>query len=233
MAEDAPPPLHLEYCGTWTTLAADHPFLIGRDADLSVDDNPYLHRSFLELRWDRYWWATNVGSRLSATLSDDQGAMQAWLAPGATFPLISRVTEVRFSAGPTSYLLTLVLDEAVATFAERATADDGSTTLGPAQLTLNQRLLVLALTEGSLRSSGTSTTVPSSKEAAERLGWTLTKFNRQLDAVCQKLSRTGVRGLHGGTDQLASGRRARLAEYALAVRLVTPQDLPLLDQVPS
>jgi len=30
---------------------------------------------------------------------------------------------------------------------------------------------------------------------------------------------------------LASNRRARLVEYAIAVRLVTPDDLPLLDQL--
>jgi hypothetical protein len=38
--------------------------------------------------------------------------------------------------------------------------------------------------------------------------------------------------LHGGPGQLASNRRARLVEYAIAVRMVTRDDLPLLD-VPS
>ena len=71
--------------------------------------------------------------------------------------------------------------------------------------------------------------LPSSAEAAERLGWTITKFNRKLDNVCQKLQRLGVRGLHGGPDRLASNRRTRLIEYAVATRLVTRADLALLD----
>jgi hypothetical protein len=229
-ARPSPSPIHLEYCGQWQTVEAPGPFDIGRDANLAIDDNQYLHRSFLELRWDRFWWLTNVGSRLTATVSDDQGAMQAWLAPGATLPLLCRTTEVRFTAGPTSYLIALALDEAAITLSGGAGAGTGSTTLAPAELTANQRLAVLALAEPALlAASGGSSVVPSSQEAATRLGWTLSRFNRQLDAVCQKLARTGVRGLHGNIGQLASGRRSRLVEYAIAVRLVVPEDLQLLD----
>jgi hypothetical protein len=226
--------IHVEYCGEWSAVDAPGPFFIGRDADLSVDDNPYLHRTFLELRWDRYWWVTNVGNRLTATISDDQGAMQAWLAPGATLPLIFRHTEIRFTAGPTSYLLALHLPEAAVSLAGGRTAPVGATTLRPAELTLNQRLTVLALAEPALQElHGSRSTIPSTQSAAARLGWKVTKFNRQLDAVCSKLAKTGVRGLHGAADQLASGRRARLVEYAVAVRLVTADDLPLLDEVPT
>jgi hypothetical protein len=57
----------------------------------------------------------------------------------------------------------------------------------------------------------------------------MTKFNRKLDNVCQKLKKAGVRGLHGGPDRLASDRRSRLVEYAVSVRLVTASDLRLLD----
>jgi hypothetical protein len=71
--------------------------------------------------------------------------------------------------------------------------------------------------------------IPTSAEAARRLGWQLTRFNRKLDNVCQKLTRSGVRGLHGGPGALASGRRARLVEYAIASRLVTAERLYLLD----
>lgn len=232
-ADLADGPLHIEYCGTWTEIVMPGPFLVGREADLSVDDNPYLHRAFLELRWDRYWWITNIGNRLTATVSDDQGAMQAWLAPGATLPLLFRNTEIRFSAGPTSYLLSLHLPEAAATLIGGASATVGATTLRPADLTLNQRLTVLALAEPALRSKdGSRSEIPSTQAAADRLGWKVTKFNRQLDAVCAKLGKTGVRGLHGAVDQLASGRRSRLVEYALAVRLITSDDLPLLDLQP-
>ena len=71
--------------------------------------------------------------------------------------------------------------------------------------------------------------LPSSAAAAARLGWPLTTFNRKLDNVCEKLDRIGVKGLRGGPGALATNRRARLVEYAVASRLVTADDLPLLD----
>ena len=224
------PSLNVEFCGEWTEATPPGPLRIGREGDLSIDDNPYLHRVFLEVSFDRYWWVTNVGSRLTATISDDGGAMQAWLAPGATLPLLCRTTEVRFTAGPTTYQLTIVQSDPAVTLVAAEHHSDGSTTLHPATLTLNQRLTILSLAETALLASGTGSAVPSSQDAANRLGWALTKFNRQLDAVCQKLARTGVQGLHGDVGALASNRRARLVEYALAVRLVTAVDLPLLDE---
>jgi hypothetical protein len=98
--------------------------------------------------------------------------------------------------------------------------------------TPDQKRLIVALAEPALRGQGRGAAyVPSSGEAAARLGWRSTQFNRKLDNVCQKLARIGVRGLHGGPGQLASNRRARLVEYALAVRIVTADDLALLDVV--
>ena len=70
--------------------------------------------------------------------------------------------------------------------------------------------------------------LPPSAKVAERLGWNLTRYNRKLDNVCEKLSRAGVRGLRGSVSDLASSRRARLVEYALAVSLVSVDDLALL-----
>lgn len=228
----SPGRLRLEFCGEWSEIAPERPFVIGREGDLVVDDNPYLHRRFLELRHEELWWLSNVGHRLSATLSDGDRLVQAWLAPGARLPLTFAVTTVQFTAGPTVYELSVYLDEPVLSFSTRpAVAADGTVTLGRVTLTPDQRLLVLAVAEPALRRSAGSRGVelPSSAAAAARLGWSVTKFNRKLDNVCQKLASAGVRGLHGGPDQLASGRRARLVEYSLAVRLVTPDDLGFLD----
>ena len=82
-----------------------------------------------------------------------------------------------------------------------------------------------------LRREGVSMNeLPSSSAAAQRLGWTMSKFNRKLDNVCDKLDRAGVKGLRGGQGDHAMNRRSRLVEYAIAARLVTRADLPLLDQ---
>ncbi|GAA1335621.1 hypothetical protein GCM10009592_33360 [Brachybacterium rhamnosum] len=225
--------ISVEFCGEWFTVADGEELTIGRDADLSVDDdNPFLHRRFLSIvQVDTLWWLVNIGSRLSATITDPGGAMQAWLAPGARIPLVFDETKVVFTAGPTTYDLSIHTESP--SFERIAGPDDpvGETTVGAVQLTASQKLLILALSEQMLAREGSGmSTVPTSAQAAERLGWQLTKFNRKLDNVCDKLDRMGVRGLRGGPGKLASNRRARLVEHAVMSRLVTVEDLPLLDQ---
>ncbi len=223
----------IEFCGS--VVDVDHtPFTIGRDADLMVDDvNRFLHRRFLSLTSRRgVWLLTNVGDRLVATVSDLDRRLEAFLAPGAVLPLTFADTRVRFRAGPTTYEFTIQLAESA--FADGCVDHDesGDVTTGLVTMTPDQLRLVLVLAEPALRSGHRAATVmPSSSDAAERLGWTITKFNRKLDNVCHKLSAQGVRGLHGGLGRLASHRRARLVEYALAVRLVTAADIDLLDQI--
>jgi hypothetical protein len=221
----------VHFCGEEYDILADEPFVIGREGDLAIDDNPYLHRKFLELRReDSIWWLVNTGSQLTATISDEHGAMQAWLSPGARLPLVFNRTLVWFSAGPTTYELEVVLEHALFTpVATRSPIDTGRTTIGRSDFTPDQMLLVIALCEQALvRGHYGAATLPTSGQAAERLGWTITKFNRKLDNVCQKLSRAGVQGLHGGPDAHALNRRARLVEYALSSRLVDRGDLDLL-----
>jgi len=220
-----------EFCGEWFDLPDDGAFVIGRDADLSVDDNPYLHRRFLSIeRRDGMWWIANLGGQLAATVAERDGRFQAWLAPSAHLPLVFEDMSVRFTAGGTSYEVNLVLPSPTFTANVHAAEGTGATTLGRVLLTADQHKLVIALAEPALRPERSGrAAVPSSAEAAARLGWSLTKFNRKLDNVCQKLKRAGVQGLHGEPGNLASDRRGRLVEYALSVRLVTADDLPLLD----
>ncbi|MEE1649515.1 hypothetical protein V1260_01775 [Brachybacterium sp. J144] len=225
--------ISVEFCGEWYRVAEGEELTIGREADLNVDDdNPFLHRRFLTIvQVESMWWLVNIGSRLSATITDGTGSMQAWLAPGARIPLVFDETKVVFTAGPTTYDLSV---HAESPEFERVTHPDdpvGETTVGSVQLTASQKLLILALAEPMLVREGSGmSSVPTSAQAAQRLGWPLTKFNRKLDNVCDKLDRLGVRGLRGGPGKLASNRRARLVEHAVFSRLVSSEDLPLLDQ---
>lgn len=221
----------IEFCGE-TISVTGTPFTIGRDADLVVDDgNRFLHRHFLTLSEQQgIWLLTNVGGQLTATVSDPGGRLEAFLAPGAVLPLVFDETVVRFTAGPTTYELVVQLPDPSFVASDVDENDQGDTTIGRVVMTPDQLRLVLALAEPALRGTGRAgSTLPSSGEAAQRLGWPTTKFNRKLDNVCQKLAAQGVRGLHGEPGRLASNRRARLVEYALAVRLVTRDDLHLLD----
>ncbi len=229
-----PARLLVDFCGERFQPDPAHPFAIGRQADLNIDDNPFLHRHFLQIVAEpAMWWLVNVGSTLSATVADGRGLLQAWLSPGGRLPLVFDSTTVWFTAGPTTYEMTITVDTppfAPAPAGQRE--HDGGVTIGRISLTPDQMLLVLALAEPALRRGGSRSgaALPSSAAAAARLGWNLTRFNRKLDNVCDKLSRLGVRGLHGDAGRLAAGRRARLVEYAMAARIVTTDDLSVLDQ---
>ena len=226
------------FCGEEFPAAAGRPLTIGRSGDVEIDDNPYLHRSFLVVAEEGgLWWLSNVGSTLTATVADDKGLFQGWLSPGARIPLAFNRILVWFTAGPTTYDFEVVVDNPafVSVAPEPAEQDhSGGMTVGRVSFTADQKLLVVALCESFLRRGypGTSQ-IPSSAAAADRISWTLTRFNRKLDNVCQKLADAGIRGLHGGIGNLASNRKSRLVEHALSTRLVTEQDLGLLAGVPN
>ncbi|MDX6245657.1 MAG: hypothetical protein QOE76_3380 [Frankiales bacterium] len=221
----------VDFCGERHPVRPRTPFILGREGDIVIDDNPYLHRRFLAITdVEGMWWLTNVGSQLSATVADRDGRLQAWLAPGARLPLVFECTAVWFTAGPTTYELEILLDDPqFQHVVDEEQADIGQTTIGRPPLTPDQKLLLVALAEPVLRRRNRGGgAVPSSASAADRLGWTLTKFNRKLDNVCEKYGKSGVRGLHGGPAKLASNRRARLVEYVIAARIVGEADLDLL-----
>ena len=141
--------------------------------------------------------------------------------------------QLTFSAGPTTYEIDLITaGEDRFSGIDGVHQSTGQTTIGAAPMTKSQLLLVLALAEPVLRRAGTGAAeIPSSAAAAARLGWPLTKFNRKLDNVCEKLDRVGVRGLRGGrAGGAASNRRTALVEHAVATLMVTAEDLPMLDQ---
>ena len=222
--------ISVEFAGEFMHVLPPETFSIGREGELEIDDNPFLHRHFLRIaRYEPLWWLSNVGTRLTATVTDGAGRFQAWLAPGARLPLVFPKTSVIFTAGPTTYEIGIYADapqfDVVDAVGDRA----GDTTQGNVVLTASQKALVVALAEPMLRQEGAGMSeIPSSAQAAEGLKWTTTKFNRKLDNVCEKLDKVGVRGLRGDGGEYATNRRARLVEYAIASRLVTRDDLELM-----
>ena len=73
-----------------------------------------------------------------------------------------------------------------------------------------------------LRAGGPITVndLPSNRELARDLGWTVSKLTRKLDNLCLKLDRAGVTGLVGDSAETAKIRRLRLADVALEHGLV-------------
>lgn len=225
--------LTVDYCGEEHHLTPGDTLTIGRDADLVVDDaNPFLHRVLVEVSFaGGFWWVANVGSRLAVTVSGEAGSLQSLVGPGSRLPIVLPALSVLFTAGETTYEVEVRCD--VPVFAPPAAVPDpgGDKTLGSVALTASQFRLVLALAEHMLRRVGSGPSeLPSNARAAERLGWSITTFNRKLDNVCDKFSQAGVKGLRGGPGRHATQRRVRLVEYAVAARIVRPEHLPLLDQ---
>lgn len=226
--------LVLDFAGEIHRIPRDQAFTIGREGDLALDDNPFLHRRFLILQWQTgLWWVVNVGSRLGTTVAEAEGSSRSWVAPGARVPLVFPRMALVFTAGATTYEILL---EVPGPLYEVNTPEpgpsQGETTVGQVSLTPSQHLLILSLAEPWLRRTGTGPVdLPRNADAAARLGWSMTRFNRKLDNVCDKLDRLGVKGMRGGPRSHASYRRNALVEYALAARLVTVRDLPLLDHV--
>lgn len=227
------PALRIEYCGEWRDVRPGENRTIGRDADLVIDDNPELDPLLVKVFADNgMWWIANTAAARVVQISDPSGRVSTELGPGSRAPLVFQPAHVVFSAGPTTYEFTVhggLPYSATATSAELRPAR-----VDLPRLTSAQRLLLIVLCERSLRRPARGHgDYPNSAEAAARLGWSLTAFNRKLDNVCDRLDRAGVAGLRGGRGNLATRRRARLIEYALAAQLVTAEDLALLPAAQS
>lgn len=226
-------PLVVDFSGEVHKVRPGQTFRIGREGDLAIDDNPFLHRSFLTLEHNLgLWWIANVGTRLAASVAETTGSSHSHVAPGARVPLVFPSMAVVFSAGATTYEILLEVPCPVydTTPADLGGHTDLDTTIGAVSLTASQHLVILALAEPWLRRVGSGPVdLPRNVDAAARLGWTLTRFNRKLDNVCDKLDRVGVKGMRGGPQAHASFRRVALVDYALAARLVTAEDLYLLE----
>jgi hypothetical protein len=222
--------MRIEYCGEWYDVFAGEILTIGSAADLVIDDNPELDPRLLQVFHEfGVWWIANTASARVVQVSDPSGRVSTELGPGSRVPVVFQPAHVVFAAGRTTYEFALHGDvpySTTATFAEFRPAR-----IELPRLTAAQRLLVVVLCEPALRHpSRSSPDYPTSSEAAARLGWSLTAFNRKLDNVCDRLDRAGVAGLRGGRGNLATRRRARLVEYALSVGLVTVDDLDLLPE---
>lgn len=222
------PALRIEYCGEWHELRAGTVLTVGRAADLVIDDNPELDPLLIEIYDENgMWWIASTAATRTIQVSDPSGRVSTELAPGMRAPVVFHPAHVVFAAGRTTYEFALHGEGPYSAAATSAELRPDRVELP--RLTAAQRLLLVVLCERGLRRpSRGHGDFPSSAEAAARLGWSLTAFNRKLDNVCDRLDRAGVAGLRGGRGNLATRRRIRLIEFALSARLVTSEDLALL-----
>lgn len=220
----------VEYDDQVISIDPSQRLTIGREGDLRLTGNPYLHRHFLEISAElSLWWLANVGHSLSATVFDTNTRVQFWLSPGVRLPLVFEEIEVLFTAGPCSYTIRLRNDQPIWNDSLISAPSIGDTTIEACPWTDAQRLAILVLAEPMLRRDSAGIIhIPTNAEAAERIGWPLKRFERKIDNICDKLDRLGVDGLRGGVTGHASSRRSRLVEWAVSTGLVGTEDLKIL-----
>lgn len=151
---------------------------------------------------------------------------------GSETPLTAEATTIEFEAGRTRYRLVAHLNVQRAARPENTPPMDAHRTISATDvpLTESQLQLIMSLAEPTLKDPGSAISVPPSKEAAARLGWTMTKFNSKLKNVCDKYAQLGVRGLGPDSDSATMDRRLRLVEFCIFNKVVTIDDLYVLEQ---
>ena len=225
--------LTVDFAGEVHTLTPGESLEFGRGAELDIDSNPYLHRRVGRLFFQSgRWFLANLGRSAHLTVVDDETLSRATLAPGRELALTFLPATIRFQAGRATYELLLDGDSQHLNLPGGPIEQGDTVTVSNLPLTPDQRLLIVALAEPTLRAPVDGIQIPSNRQAAARLGWSITKFNRKLDNVCAKLSKAGVPGLHGSPGALASSRRRALVEFALQSGLVTNSDLETINPRP-
>lgn len=220
--------LVVEFCGERHELEVGSALTFGRQADLSIDSNPYLHRVMGRfVSRQGLWWLQNFAAKTAMEIRDRGGSSRLVLLPRQQAVLAGGTSIVAFTLGPANYELVVERDGFDPVQPDDAGADDAegdglTIPLPSVPLSPEQHLLVVALAERRLRYG--SMELPSNQDVASRLAWTLTKFNRKLDHLCLKLAREGI-PLPGST------RRERLVSYAIVSGLVSADDLGLLPPV--
>jgi len=227
----------LEFCGEQWHLQPGEELTFGRDATLTVDEsNRYLHRvAGTFSHRDGHWWLSNDGTHLPLTVIEAEGRPMTVLPPGVETSLWPGTFAVRFEAGPARYELR---GECPGDPAEAGTGpgvpipteDDLTRPWGHLELNDDQRAILAALTERRLRDPlAEPGPLPPNRVVAQRLGWSVSKYNRKLDHLCARFARHGVRGLQGRAGTSANERRQHLVEHVMAHSLVCPADLDVLD----
>ena len=219
--------LVVDFCGEIHVVDPSETLTFGRDAELAIDENEFLHRQLGQFqRRADLWWLTNIGSRIELEVFDRNTQASARLPSGTAQALPGSDLLVQFTAGPTHYELLVQCDTSITVLPSKP-----SDTLSLSSLpwTIEQRVLMAVLAESLLRTPHQPLNLPSNEEARLRLGWEKAKFNRKLDNVCDRLTNSGVRGLERGQERRNNERRRVLAEAVVEYGIVAPADLDLLE----
>ena len=188
----------------------------GRDADLVIDENSYLHRRAGRFRFrSEAWWLENLGSRLRLTMASSDGSLID-LQPGASSPLLGMGGEVSLTAGPTRYEIEYELEGDQSAWRDtHPLKEKGVDTMTyGVMLTPRELDFVVVLAQGRL--TGRLGPLPSHGEIAEIWGVSHKTVDNTLQRLRAKLRKQKISYVQSSET---------LVEYLVTQGLVTLDDL--------
>ena len=103
--------LHIDFIGSLTDLRPGDELSFGREAELVIDENPYLHRKLgLVHSRGEAWWLTNTGNRIPMEVRDLESRSVLVVASGREVAITFPSSVIQFEAGGSKYELSLKLD---------------------------------------------------------------------------------------------------------------------------
>lgn len=190
--------------------------IFGREAELSLDDNTFLHRRAGRFRLrSGTWWLENLGGRLRLTMVSSDGSVID-LQPGASSPLLGVSGEVSLTAGPTRYQIDYQLQRrqmALSDTGEGRSTGVDTMTYGTL-LTPRELDFVIILAQGRL--TGRLGPLPSHGEIAEIWGVSHKTVDNTLQRLRAKFRKRDINFIQS---------TETLVEYLVTQGLVTLADL--------
>ncbi|MEM8924501.1 MAG: hypothetical protein AAGD35_13450 [Actinomycetota bacterium] len=208
------PALTISFVGE--TYRPERQLTFGRQAELSLDENSYLHRRAGRFRLrDDTWWLENLGGRLRLTMVSSDGSLLD-LQPGSSSPLLGDSGEISLTAGPTRYAIEYRLQKvqmAVTDSASFRVAGADTATYGPI-LTPRELDFVVVMAQGRL--TGRLGPIPSHGEIAEIWGVSAKTVDNTLQRLRAKLRSQNINTVTSSET---------LIEYLVTQGLVSLADL--------
>lgn len=229
-----PPTLTVDdLCGTAVEVDPGSGLTIGRSAELVVgEDNPYMHRRVLHVYADGgTWFLRNVGSHVTVMVRVPGDSRGLRLAPDQSVALNGPEYSVLFGVKRETYEIAVQMDvkETEDPFAD--IDSDGPETITVAELDDRERALVAAYAEDFLRGDVESLIVLcTDAEAADKLGTTPKALEHRRYALYELVVGGGLVSNAEWRRIKAHNRMIRAAQAVIESRLVTADDLELLDR---
>lgn len=163
----------------------------GRDADIILDTNRYLHRrTGAFIRADDGFWLHNLGTRLHLAVADEVGN-RADLAPGGRQLAVGSGT-VRIVAGPATYELDYRVDGTSAVSQAGADESDAGTQTIGLDLELTPREVDFLVTFAQPYLLGHSRTLPTYADVASTWFVSPKTLDNSLQAIKRKFRAAGL-----------------------------------------